>query len=95
MALREITDRFGRAWRVWEVRPGEVSHDFGYARAWTGRERRVTVRERYRLGWLTFECGRERRRVVPIPQGWEALADESLHQLCVQAEPVEHVPRLM
>lgn len=41
-------------------------------------------------GWLTFECGSEKRRIVPIPPGWEQADDDALAALCRTA-PV--VPR--
>jgi hypothetical protein len=95
MALREITDRFGKVWRVWEVRPGRLHPEIGYGRAWPVLDRRVAVRDRYQLGWLTFEAGRERRRFAPIPVAWDALDDETLLRLCEEAEPVERPGRVV
>jgi hypothetical protein len=73
MALREFDDGKGNLWRVWATRPQ------------SGR-----VREQFRGGWLTFEPGgREasRRRLAPIPDGWEALSEFELRQLCIAAAP--------
>lgn len=39
-------------------------------------------------GWLCFECADEKRRLAPIPPGWEALPDEALEHLCAEGLPV-------
>ena len=36
-------------------------------------------------GWLSFDCGLDRRRLAPIPSGWESLDDEELAELCRRA----------
>jgi hypothetical protein len=36
-------------------------------------------------GWLTFESAMEKRRLAPIPEGWEELDDETLATLCDSA----------
>ena len=41
-----------------------------------------------RDGWLTFQCGVERRRLTPIPEGWTSLPDETLRALSTRATPV-------
>jgi hypothetical protein len=93
MALREITDRHGRAWRVWAVLPGHTRPEHG--RAWPVLDRRVALHDRYRHGWLAFETRRERRRLMPIPVAWDALPDETLRRLCEEAELVERTGRLV
>ena len=40
------------------------------------------------LGWLTFECPTEKRRLAPIPQHWERLPEAELARLCAAARPV-------
>jgi len=40
-----------------------------------------------RAGWLTFDSGAERRRVDPIPSGWETFSDEHLESACRVATP--------
>jgi hypothetical protein len=42
-------------------------------------------------GWLAFESGSERRRLVPIPEGWDTCSDAELEELCRQARPVPRV----
>jgi hypothetical protein len=39
-------------------------------------------------GWLCFESTETKRRLAPIPTGWEFGTDESLEELCQQAAPV-------
>jgi hypothetical protein len=40
-------------------------------------------------GWLTFRSvAGERRRIIPAPQGWEALDDQSLVRLLASAIPI-------
>ncbi|HEX8695656.1 MAG TPA: hypothetical protein VF746_24795 [Longimicrobium sp.] len=64
--------------------------------AYTGPDRRTSAdrRSTSRLfgpdmaaGWLAFECPTERRRLVPIPAGWDALSDAELERLCERAQP--------
>ncbi len=38
----------------------------------------ANVRPRYASGWLSFHRGAERRRLSPIPPGWEAAGDDQL-----------------
>lgn len=33
-------------------------------------------------GWLVFDSGAERRRLTPIPPGWETATEAELEQLC-------------
>jgi hypothetical protein len=63
---------------------------------YTGPERRVSPDRRRRdgllspdlcAGWLTFESGSERRRLAPVPPGWERLPDTALERLCRRAQP--------
>ncbi len=39
-------------------------------------------------GWLTFESGEVRRRLVPIPANWHGASLGELRELCRKAEPV-------
>ena len=36
-------------------------------------------------GWLCFESGSEKRRVAPIPAGWEEFTGAQLETLCQSA----------
>ena len=74
---REIDDEYGVRWAAFEVHP-------------TTSTDRLSVRERFRDGWLAFDSGIETRRVAPIPGDWHGLADEGLLELLRGAE---FVPR--
>ena len=39
--------------------------------------------------WLIFESGTARRRLSPIPNGWETVASQRLEQMCRVAQPVD------
>jgi hypothetical protein len=59
-----------------------------------GIERRVRTRRLDRArgaeglgGWLAFQCGTTRRRLVPVPPGWRELPDAELVALCRRAAP--------
>lgn len=39
-------------------------------------------------GWLTFMSGDQKRRLSPIPEGWEQWDEQRLADLLVRAEPV-------
>ena len=43
-------------------------------------------------GWLAFESDRERRRLSPIPSGWEQASESELERLCQRAAAAA-VPR--
>ncbi|HYD54591.1 MAG TPA: hypothetical protein VEA99_18295 [Gemmatimonadaceae bacterium] len=75
MPHRTFTDLLGRDWQVWETRPGPRSR----------------VSDLRRDGWITFEAlgiPPEKRRMAPIPHGWESMSVESLLLLLSQATPV-------
>jgi hypothetical protein len=38
-------------------------------------------------GWLCFQGGEEKRRLTPVPSGWESFPDEKLHLLYRMAKP--------
>ena len=65
MALREFEDGAGSQWRVWETVPATTAG----------------IREENRAGWLTFDNGRDRRRLAPIPEEWALMSDERLRLL--------------
>jgi hypothetical protein len=45
-----------------------------------------------RAGWLTFESSGVRKRLMPIPDGWETASDATLSDLCARAEVVGRTP---
>lgn len=80
MGLREFTDGTGCRWRVWDIRPEQMHRA---ARAEDYLQAVIS-------GWLAFESegGREKRRLYPIPSGWESATEEELERLLDRAEPV-------
>lgn len=54
----------------------------------TVSQRRITLSEGYGRGWLTFESLVEKRRLVPIPGGWEGASNATLRSLCEQAKRI-------
>lgn len=46
-------------------------------------------------GWLTFEADGARRRLAPIPEGWETLPELTLAELCRRSVDVGNRPRLI
>jgi hypothetical protein len=72
------------------------------AAGYTGPERRCGRDRRVRTpglmtpglesGWLCFERGEEKRRLTPIPQGWDDAPDAELELLFESARPVTRRP---
>lgn len=81
--LRGFTDSMGVEWRVWEVFPRAGS--LTTAETFSTAKLKGTV---YAEGWLCFESGSEKRRLAPIPAGWQAQEHADLQQLLEQATPV-------
>jgi hypothetical protein len=54
----------------------------------TTSQRRITLSEGYGRGWLTFESLAEKRRLVPIPSGWEQASNPELRTMCEQARRI-------
>jgi hypothetical protein len=81
MAVREFTDGRGREWRVWDVAPDDLNprtKDEDY------------LAQLYHTGWLVFETktADSKRRLFPIPRGWNDLPDAELEVLLEKAEVV-------
>lgn len=72
MAYRELTDREGREWRVWDTYPGRLASG-------------GVVSQAFAQGWLTFECVGEKRRLAPVPAGWEESGREGLLRFLAQS----------
>ena len=77
------------------------------AERWSGRDRResgapppppppkkhhATVAAEFAYGWLCFETAGEKRRLAPVPEGWERADDETIEQWCCVAKPVTRRP---
>lgn len=81
MAVREFTDGLGREWRVWDVTPDDLNprtKDEDY------------LAQLYYTGWLVFEAKatESKRRLYPVPRGWNDLPDAQLEVLLEKAEVV-------
>jgi hypothetical protein len=81
--MRAFTDSTGLEWRVWEVLPSKlgpqtITHSLTHAK----------LQAAYADGWLCFEAGEQKRRLAPIPEGWQFRDTSVLEQLCVEATPV-------
>ena len=63
----------GREWMVWAV----------YPQASNSR----LIDPRFADGWLCFETFDEKRRVAPIPEGWEECSEPELEELCATGVP--------
>ena len=72
VAYREYVDDMGALWRVWDTHPVAAN---------TLR----TVSPNYAGGWLTFESETDRRRLAPIPAGWEVATRELMMHWCARA----------
>jgi hypothetical protein len=93
MPVREVIDQHGRHWTIWRVSPEyverrqsahpEIVRQVGERRK--RKEARATVSAEYRNGWLAFETAGERRRLVPVPEGWAEWTDEQLLDLIERA----------
>jgi hypothetical protein len=74
--VRVFCDAEDRAWEVRAIRPLAL-------------ERRVrVVPGNHANGWLLFSLGLERRRLAPLPDGWQQASELQLQRWWVQAQPV-------
>jgi hypothetical protein len=72
---REFDDGAGVRWKAFAVYPAPQPD---------GRPR---LPESFQDGWLSFDSGTETRRLSPIPDGWQELAEQELLTLCQTAQP--------
>ena len=72
--VREFRDAAGVPWRVMEAEPHA-----------SGGSRQRYLPPEYQSGWLVFECATEKRRLAPIPEGWAALTERELAEVCARA----------
>jgi hypothetical protein len=102
---RQIKDRLGKIWDVWQVYPTSTERRLVQRRVKrqdrtdslerrSGKERRRLskarnpVAEEFTYGWLCFETAGEKRRLAPVPEGWDRADDETIEQWCCVAKPV-------
>lgn len=48
---------------------------------------RAPVAQEFTYGWLCFETVGEKRRLAPVPEGWDRADDETIEQWCCLAKP--------
>lgn len=82
MSHRVFTDPSGTDWQVWDVHPSTAADS-------------IQLRPEYASGWLAFESPQGRRRLVPIPNGWEGWPSEELCAACSRATPHKARRRLI
>ena len=56
---------------------------------------RIRIAAGLSRGWLAFESNRDKRRLAPIPAGWESLSDGELEALCAKASQAPSTRRLI
>lgn len=76
MAIREFIDSRNVRWNVWRTVPQAGG----------------VLDLELRTGWLTFESKHERRRLAPIPAGWENASASRLELWCRNAIEVRLPP---
>jgi hypothetical protein len=77
MAHRTFVDRIGMTWQVWDVRPNTLV---------LSKADRPGKQE-FASGWLCFQSGSTRKRLVPIPLGWADMSEDDLVRLWRTATP--------
>jgi hypothetical protein len=106
MPHRQFIDSKKTKWEVWDVEPSHAerrlsAQDRRRGKRTSGERRQVEDRARVRIhsklsyGWLAFESKHDRRRLAPIPSGWEAFDAAALEQLCEQAQSIGRPRRLL
>ena len=83
--LRGFKDTTGVEWRVWEVVPSRAA----IATSPVAQSRTSLSTTPYANGWLCFESEVEKRRLAPIPDGWELQGPNEIAQLLQQATVVQ------
>ena len=85
MPMREVLDANGTTWTVCDCRPNAQSGTTAADRLLAPMPRFSPGREG---GWLSFVSTDERRRLSPIPDGWEQTSDRELRSYLEQADRV-------
>jgi len=92
--LRGFTDSTGVEWRVWEVFPATAATHRASGSPKGDALTQAKIKDTaFAQGWLCFESTAEKRRLAPIPTGWEFHEPSALEQLRDQATVVPHRQR--
>lgn len=75
--MRTFTTADGAEWQVWRVRPSDFD-----------APGKTVLPDTLKGGWLCFERGGEKRRLCPVPDGWDTSTEDELRAFCTAAEPV-------
>ena len=71
-----MADSTGTIWTVFEVKKSGASDQWAY------------LPEQFGNGWLCFESDFAKRRLTPVPPGWNELSDADILGLMKTAQPV-------
>ena len=94
MALRGFVGDDGQDWQVWDTRPTIPSPNVDASDANAQAAPSADVADFARIsrkregGWLTFTTASERRRLSPIPAGWDSADDATLRALLAVADRI-------
>ena len=77
--MREFTDRDGAQWVAYIVDTSASGLEVA----------RRYLPDELLQGWLVFESGERKLRLVPVPAGWADTSDDQLRELLARARPTE------
>ena len=104
MAHRIFRDARGNVWEAWEVHPSSferrlIADRRAVPRTTMDRRQRIEHRVRPKpglsQGWLVFANREEKRRLAPIPSGWDERSDAEMASLLESATPSGKPRRLI
>jgi hypothetical protein len=73
--MRTVADSAGTEWTIFEVKKTIAGDQWTY------------LPEQFGNGWLCFESAVSKRRLTPVPHGWDDMSDAELLGLLKQAQP--------
>ena len=79
--------RFGQRRIIDDDRTDNVERRSGDERRHGERDTRAPVAAEFAYGWLCFETVGEKRRLAPVPEGWDRADEETIEQWCCVAKP--------
>lgn len=99
MGYRAFVDDVGRDWEAWDVQPRLTERRRVEQGAFNAPDRRrrdspegqarsMGMMETYLFGWLCFQSIGGKRRLSPIPEGWEVAPIKQLIEWLKQAVEV-------
>ena len=79
--------RFSQRRIIDDDRADKAERRSGDERRVGARDARAPVAAEFTYGWLCFETTGEKRRLAPVPEGWDRADDETIEQWCCVAKP--------